>query len=556
MVSSRVDAEHAVDTRRETLVQRSRERALAVERCIQALEKRKLGWIRWVGIVERLDGLNDQVRVSDQDALVVHLGRCSVIVGLRIRKRTRLQVANLELGGERLIGGNLGKVAWEDEFGRGELVLGNDTAHWNDVARAFTNLLAIGQRNVLSEAKVDEIVRARQRPDLTGSGRFLTVLCETGHDHARVESQRGLGILVVVATVVPIVSSVVPVVSSVVLSAIISVVSVVSSISTVVSSVILASILTVVLASISTVVSVVLATVVSIVLATVVATVVSTVILATILTIVATILATVVSTVVLATVILTTILAILTIVATVVVIATITAIVGDAGVGRRSRLWWVDGGREKGSRSHDIGDSRNTIPTTRTTRSNICNTSSRRRGRRWWRGSRRLCLAVSGIGIVAAIGRIVLLLLTVMIVMVAEMVTLWRSPGRRLRGSIGNICRAGRRGTYRDVAATQISLIVLVLLHSAVVIVVIVVVSWAGGDGGWGTSECALCTCSGHGDSSSGCSDNGVVDRHGADLLLLVLLITGLASLETVGKCRAGEDEGDEGARKRKLHGR
>lgn len=94
-----------------------------------------------VGFVERLDRLNDQVRVSNQEALVVLFGQRSVIVGQRIRKHTHFHVANLELDGER-----------REEFGKGELV--HDTPHrQNDIARAVTNLCAVGW-NVLSQAKL------------------------------------------------------------------------------------------------------------------------------------------------------------------------------------------------------------------------------------------------------------------------------------------------------------------------------------------------------------------------------------------------------------------
>ena len=84
MVGRGVDAEHPVDTRRETLVQRSRQRTLPIQRYGQAREEGKLGRVR---IVERRDRLNDQMRMSDHDTLVVDFSRRSVCV---LVKRTRL----------------------------------------------------------------------------------------------------------------------------------------------------------------------------------------------------------------------------------------------------------------------------------------------------------------------------------------------------------------------------------------------------------------------------------------------------------------------------------
>jgi hypothetical protein len=155
----------------------------------------------------------------------------------------------------------------------------------------------------------------------------------------------------------------------------------------------------------------------------------------------------------------------------------------------------------------------------------------------------------SGIGGTTISGRVIVVVVVVMLLSVVIMMVP-PTRGRRLRGSFGYVCLAGSRGTCRVVAgATQISLVILVLCNAAVVIVV---VSRASRDRSWCTSKCALCTSSCDCYSGSSGSDNSVVDRHGADLVLLKM---GLASLETVGKCRAGEDEGNEGAGEGKLHG-
>jgi hypothetical protein len=346
-------------------------------------------------------------------------------------------------------------------------------------------LLAIGQWNVLGQAKVDEIVRARQRPDLTRGWRLLTVFCETRHDHARVESRRGLWILVVVATVVSAISSIVSVVS--VVSSIVSVVSVVSSIVSVISSVV--SIISTIIAVISTIVS----------------------------------------TIIISTIVSDT---------TVVLVPTIAAIVGDAGVGS-CRRWWVDSGRGEGSRSHDLRNGCNTVSTTGWW--SICDACRRRCRGCWWWGGRGLTLTLA-----IVVLTIVLTMVLAIVLMVVSSVLVFVGT-RRLRGSRGNVALASGRRTSSDLPTTQISLTVLVLDG--------VILGGARVDSHWATSECTLCTSGGNGDCLCGSLDYSVVDRDRTDVLDLLWLKMGFASLETVGKCRAREDEGDEGAGERKLHG-
>jgi hypothetical protein len=75
---------------------------------------------------------------------------------------THLHVLNLHLDGEGFIRLLSAEVLGENKLGAGDVRLWNDAAHRNDVARSRTDLLAIGQGNVLGQAKVDEVVLRSQ----------------------------------------------------------------------------------------------------------------------------------------------------------------------------------------------------------------------------------------------------------------------------------------------------------------------------------------------------------------------------------------------------------
>ena len=84
------------------------------------------------------------------------------------------------------------EVLGENELAAGEVRLWNDTAHGDDVARTGTDLLAIGQGNVLGQAKVDEVVLRGQRRNLTCNRDLLSVEGKAGLDDTGIEGQRCL----------------------------------------------------------------------------------------------------------------------------------------------------------------------------------------------------------------------------------------------------------------------------------------------------------------------------------------------------------------------------
>jgi len=178
MVRSGVDGEETVGTSGEALGDVSSNNTVAIRGSVDALEEREPGGIGGLSLVERGEELDDNVSVTDDDAGVIDLSRSGVVVALGVREETELyrevasvgrttprsyaathlHVLNFHLDGEGFIRRDSAEVLGENKLGAGDVRLGNDAAHRNDVARARTELLAISQRNVLGQAEVDEVV--------------------------------------------------------------------------------------------------------------------------------------------------------------------------------------------------------------------------------------------------------------------------------------------------------------------------------------------------------------------------------------------------------------
>ena len=112
---------------------------------------------------------------------------------LRSHTTAYLHVPNLHLDREGFICVDSAEVRWENELGAREDVLCNDASHRHDVARASTDPLVIGQGNVVSQAKVDEVLRGQGR-NLTRNRNLLSVEGKTRLDDTGVEGQRLLRI--------------------------------------------------------------------------------------------------------------------------------------------------------------------------------------------------------------------------------------------------------------------------------------------------------------------------------------------------------------------------
>lgn len=147
MVGSRVDRERTIKARSQSSSEISAQSRITSKWRIQPLEEREVGGIEWLGGIEAGHRLDDNVRMADENTLVIHLSWSGVIVELGVCEETGLQVLELEFESESLVGCNFAKVEWEHEFGGWDLVLGDDATLRNNVARAGTDLLAVSQRN-------------------------------------------------------------------------------------------------------------------------------------------------------------------------------------------------------------------------------------------------------------------------------------------------------------------------------------------------------------------------------------------------------------------------
>ena len=177
VVRRRIDAREAVHARGEALVERRGE--LAVLRgVVEALEEGKDVRVGWFRGLERVEELDDDVRVAADLALAVELlsirewisakrkfkreedPRSCEIVFLRIHKEARLHPLNRHPHGKRLILIDHLEVLREHKLGARHIIRARDQADRRGVARAGLDLLAVseGERVEGRETEVDEVV--------------------------------------------------------------------------------------------------------------------------------------------------------------------------------------------------------------------------------------------------------------------------------------------------------------------------------------------------------------------------------------------------------------
>jgi hypothetical protein len=126
MIRGRIDRKHPIRARRQPGRNTSAERPIRIKRIIQPLEKREFRRVKRTRIVQPVQLLNHQMRMSNQHPVRIDLRRRRVVVRLGVGECTGLQVLELEFGGEGLVGRDFAKVEGEDEFGGGDLVFGED----------------------------------------------------------------------------------------------------------------------------------------------------------------------------------------------------------------------------------------------------------------------------------------------------------------------------------------------------------------------------------------------------------------------------------------------
>jgi len=186
-----VDTGHAVHTSREAGSD-GRGQDTVDGRCVDTLEEREFRRVAGGGLRERVELLDDDVRVSrDVTARIDSLGS-SEVVQVGVHEVARVQVANRHSDVERRVRLDRAKVLRERELRARHVGRRRNHAHWRGVARAAGDLRAVREGLVDRQAEVDEVVRRGRGGDLASRGIFLAVLCEAGCDDGRVESQRRL----------------------------------------------------------------------------------------------------------------------------------------------------------------------------------------------------------------------------------------------------------------------------------------------------------------------------------------------------------------------------
>ena len=209
VVRGGVDRGKAVGSSRETTRDVSGEDAV-LRGAVEALEERELGRVEGRGLVERGEGLDDDVRVAGDVAVGRdRLGRGEVVL-VRVHERARVQVLDRHLDREVLVRGDRLPVLGEHELGRGHVRLCGDDTHRRGVAGAGRDLLAVGDREVRDRrAEVDEVVRRRERGDLAGLSNVLAVVREAlGDDRVKERCWVKSGVSRVRGTIVKILGSV------------------------------------------------------------------------------------------------------------------------------------------------------------------------------------------------------------------------------------------------------------------------------------------------------------------------------------------------------------
>ena len=195
VVRGGVDRGETVGTSRKTSGDISSEdviHSLAVE----TLEEGEAGRVCRGRLLKRVDRLDDDVRVALDLALCVDLlGRGEVVL-IRVHEVAGLKVVDCHL--DRELGVRLDRleVHRELELARWHVRRGRDDTHGRGVARTRLDLLAVCDRQVgHRQAEVDEVVRRRERCDLTGLRLVLAVVLETRGDDTRVKGERGLRVV-------------------------------------------------------------------------------------------------------------------------------------------------------------------------------------------------------------------------------------------------------------------------------------------------------------------------------------------------------------------------
>jgi hypothetical protein len=118
------------------------------------------------------------VRVAVNLPVLAELDGCGIVRLVGVGEETGVDAVDVELDGEGLVGFDLPKVLRRVELGAGNVLRRGDLTNGSGVARATSELLTIGNC-ALADAKVDEVVRGRERRNLAGfRTTLLTIVLE------------------------------------------------------------------------------------------------------------------------------------------------------------------------------------------------------------------------------------------------------------------------------------------------------------------------------------------------------------------------------------------
>jgi hypothetical protein len=162
MVRGSVDRAHAVDTSGQAVGDGSSE-DIILGSIVKALEEGKSGGVEGLGGLQIGHLLDGDVRVADEDTLVIDLLRSRVVVGLGVDKVTSDEVQDLHLDGEGLVLDEaFVSVLGEDKLAARSNVEADDTSHGCLAARAGGDLPPIGEWDTLVEGN-ETVVDARDQ---------------------------------------------------------------------------------------------------------------------------------------------------------------------------------------------------------------------------------------------------------------------------------------------------------------------------------------------------------------------------------------------------------
>ena len=157
VVGGRVDRGHLVSTRGQTTGYFSSKDAVHRLR-VETLEEVELRRIRGRRARDRVNRLNDDVRVSVDHAVGSEVLRGSEVVQVRVHEEACVQVVDRHLHGEVRVCLDRVEVLREDELRGRHRSRSSNQAHRGAVTRAGLDLRAIREGEVRRRAEVDEVV--------------------------------------------------------------------------------------------------------------------------------------------------------------------------------------------------------------------------------------------------------------------------------------------------------------------------------------------------------------------------------------------------------------